>query len=68
MELFQKDYKLIICQRIKEAKSNFWRRENTKGLLLESFIDFFFRFQQLFTKFQHNYKLSLQNTTMSITF
>ena len=41
-ELFQRNYKLIICQNIKEAKSNFYKRENIKELLSEITIDFFF--------------------------
>jgi hypothetical protein len=32
-ELFQRDYELIIYQSIKEAKSNFYKRENIKELL-----------------------------------
>jgi hypothetical protein len=64
---FQRNYELIICQDIKEAKRNFYKQENFKEQLLEITIDFFFQFQPPFTKFQHNYKLILQYTTTFIT-
>ena len=59
-KMFQGYYRFPIYQSMKEARRNFYKRENIKEQLLEITRDFFSQFQQ--------HEIILKTIIMSITF